>query len=63
MTKERKLFEKSYPAKEVANSPFISVEALGYLRHLRLTNPEQNYWITPLMATLLISSVEMVLSK
>lgn len=62
MTKERELFEKTYPAKELANSVYITVEAMGYLKHLRLTNPEQDYWIKPLIAVLALSSIEMVLS-
>lgn len=33
MTSERELFEKEYPAKEVANNPFIASEAVGYLKH------------------------------
>ena len=57
MTKERKLFEKTYPAKEVANSTLAAAEAVGYLKHLRLTNPEQDYWIIPLIVTLLINNV------
>ena len=35
MTKERELFEKTYPAKEVADNPYLAVEAFGYLKHLK----------------------------
>ena len=63
MTKEKELFEKTYPAKEVAESVVTAVEAVGYLKHLRLTNPEQTYWIDPIIFTLLISSVHSVLSE
>ena len=55
--------KKTYPAKEVANNPLTAVEAVGYLKHLRLTNPEEEYWIKPLIGVLLISSVEMFLSE
>ena len=63
MTKERELFEKTYPAKEVANNVYTAVEAMGYLKHLRLTNPEQDYWINPLIVALALISIGMVLSK
>lgn len=45
MTKERRIFEETYPVKKVAENPFIAVEAIGYLKHLKVTNPEQTVWI------------------
>lgn len=45
MTKERRIFEETYPVKKVTENPFIAVEAIGYLKHLKVTNPEQTPWI------------------
>lgn len=56
MTKERKIFEETYPAGEVAESPFIAIEAVGYLKHLKVTNPEQTEWIDKIITLLLITS-------
>lgn len=53
MTKEKELFEKEYPVKKVATSPFTTVEALGYLKHLKVTNPEQSEWIDNTIMVLL----------
>lgn len=57
MTKERKIFEETYPAKKLLKNPFIAVEAVGYLKHLEVTNPEQSEWIDKTMITLLTASV------
>lgn len=62
MTKERKIFEKIYPAKEVAENPFIAVEAVGYLKHLEVTNPEQSEWIDKTIIALLTGSTVALLS-
>jgi len=56
MTKERELFEKEYPAKEVATNPFTASEAVGYLKHLRKTNPEQAEWIDKRISVILTVS-------
>lgn len=45
MTKERRIFQEMYPAKEVTENPFIAIEAVGYLKHLKVTNPKQTVWI------------------
>ena len=55
MTKEKELFQKLYPAKEVYNNPFKAVEAVGYLKHLKIINPEQAIWIDPLILALLLN--------
>jgi hypothetical protein len=58
MTKERKIFQEKYPAKEVAENPFIAVEAVGYLKHLEVTKPEQSEWIDKTIIELLtVSSI------
>lgn len=54
MSHEKELFEKKYPAKEVYNNPFITAEAVGYLKCLKITNPEQVAWIDPLILSLLM---------
>lgn len=54
MTKERELFEKTYPVKEILNNPFVTLEAVGYLKHLKITNPEQAAWIDRLTLLLLM---------
>lgn len=63
MTKERELFEKTYPAEKVADSPFLAIEAFGYLKHLKLCNPEQSTWIDRVSKTLLMSSAISFLKK
>ena len=52
MTKEKELFEKEYPVKKVTTNPFNTVEAVGYLKHLKVTNPEQSEWIDSTTMTL-----------
>ena len=53
MTKEKELYEKLYPPKKVVDNPFVTAEAVGYLKHLKITNPEQVAWIDPLILMLL----------
>lgn len=62
MTKERKIFQETYPAKEVAENPFIAVEAVGYLKHLKVTNPEQAEWIYKTIKVLLVGGTVSLLS-
>mgnify|MGYP006927612714 CR=1 FL=1 len=64
MTKEKELFQKLYPAKEVADMPLLAAEAIGYLKHLKSTNPTQSYWIDETILMLLLSVAgSMVLHK
>lgn len=63
MTKERELFEKIYPAKEVADNPYLAVEAFGYLKHLKISNPEQANWIDMASTSLLMISTIALLSE
>lgn len=53
MTKEREIFEREYSAKEMVTNPFIACEAIGYLKHLKVSNPEQAEWIDKRISTLL----------
>lgn len=53
MTKEKELFVKEYPPKKLATNPFNIVEAIGYLKHLKLTSPEQSEWIDNAIRVLL----------
>lgn len=53
MTKEREIFEKKYPAKKMVTNPFTACEAIGYLKHLKVSNPEQAEWIDKIISTLL----------
>lgn len=62
MTKERKIFEETYPAKEVAENPFIAVEAVGYLKHLEVTIPDQSEWFDKTIIALLTGSTVVLLS-
>lgn len=62
MTKERKIFEETYPAKEVTENPFIAVEAVGYLKHLKVTNPEQTVWIDKTITLLTLAGTVTLLS-
>ena len=62
MTKERKIFEETYPAKEVIENPFIVAEAIGYLKHLKVTNPEQLSWIDKTITLLTIAGTATLLS-
>lgn len=62
MTKERKIFEETYPAKEVTENPFIAIEAVGYLKHLKVTNPEQSLWIDRTIRLLKITGTVTLLS-
>ena len=62
MTKERELFEKEYPAKEVVNNPFTACEAIGYLKCLKVSSPEQVEWIDKRISTILTVSTMMMLS-
>lgn len=62
MTKERKIFEETYPSKEVTENPFIAIEAIGYLKHLKVTNPEQSIWIDRTIRLLKISGTVTLLS-
>lgn len=55
MTKEKELFEKEYPVKKLVASPYTAVEAVGYLKHLRVTNPEQSEWIDNAIMTILLA--------
>lgn len=55
MTKERKIFEETYPAKKVTDNPFFAIEAVGYLKHLKVTNPEQAIWIDKAIRLLTMS--------
>lgn len=38
---EMETFEELYPAKEVADNPFIAIEAVGYLRCLTKQFPSE----------------------
>ena len=62
MTEEKELFQKLYPAKEVANCPLLAAEGVGYLKHLKFTNPEQSYWIDATILTLLLSTYASIVS-
>ena len=59
-TKERRIFEETYPVKKVGENPFIAIEAVGYLRHLKVTNPEQTEWIDTFISALLFSTLELL---
>lgn len=62
MTKERELYEKTYPAKEVNDNPYLAIEAFGYLKHLKISNPEQSNWIDVVSVTLLMTATIDILS-
>lgn len=55
-TKERRIFEETYPAKKIGENPIIAIEAVGYLKHLKVTNPEQAVWIDTFISALLLGS-------
>lgn len=62
MTKERRIFQETYPAKEVVENPFIALEAVGYLKHLKTTNPEQTEWIDKTIKRLLVGGAVALLA-
>lgn len=49
--------------KEVATNPFIACEAIGYLKHLKLSNPEQAEWIDKRTSVILTVSTMLLLSS
>ena len=63
MTKERRIFEETYPVKKVTENPFIAVEAIGYLKHLKVTNPEQTVWIDKVITLLELAVTATLFTK
>lgn len=61
MSKEKEMFEKEYPAKEVATNPFTACEAIGYLKCLKVSSPEQAEWIDKRISVLLTLSTMLLL--
>ena len=55
-TKERRIFEETYPVKKLGENLVIAIEAVGYLKHLKVTNPEQSQWIDAFISALLLFS-------
>ena len=62
MSKERRIFQEMYPASELAENPLFAVEAVGYLKHLKVTNPEQTEWIGKLISLLILTSTEKLIN-
>ena len=49
----REIFEEKYPVKELAKSPMICTEAIGYLKALIEYFPSEQNWTEPKMLSLM----------
>lgn len=42
---KHEIFEQKYPAKELADSPMLCAEAIGYLKALMFYFPQEKEWV------------------
>lgn len=56
----KELFEQEYPVKELAKSPMMCVEAIGYLNAITEYFPSERIWSEPQMSALKLIFVIMM---
>lgn len=49
---KQEIFEQKYPAKELADSPMLCTEAIGYLKALMFYFPSEEKWAETSMSLL-----------
>lgn len=50
----KELFEQKYPTEEVAKSPMLCAEAIGYLKALKVYFPSEQKWVEAELSDLML---------
>ena len=51
---KQEIFEQKYPAKELADSPMLCAEAIGYLKVLTFYFPQEKEWAETSISLLIL---------